>query len=182
MLPEGCPIAVSMMIQALQPAHRRQILEIYQQGIDTGHATFEARAPDWQQWDAAHRPDCRLVAMLDDQVAGFAALAPVSARATYGGVAEVSVYVSQGARRRGLGRALLHVLLAASERAGIWTLQAGIFPENQTSIALHIQVGFREVGVRCKVGLMTYGPLAGRWRDVVLLERRSQRVGIAGEV
>jgi L-amino acid N-acyltransferase YncA len=147
---------------------------IYAQGIATGLATFETEAPDWAAWNAAHLPDCRLVARTESGVVGWAALTPVSGRCVYAGVAEVSVYVAEGARRQGIGVALLAALVKASEAAGIWTLQAGIFPENKASLALHAACGFRQVGTRERLG-----QLAGAWRDVVLLERRSPVVGAA---
>ena len=144
---------------------------IYLEGIATGNATFEQAAPEWEEWDGAHLPCCRLVARLEDDILGWAALSPVSRRRVYRGVAEVSVYVAQKARGKGVGKALLSELVANSERAGFWTLQAGIFPENIASIELHKRVGFRVLGLREKVGCMD-----GRWRDVVLMERRSRTV------
>jgi phosphinothricin acetyltransferase len=146
---------------------------IYLEGIATGNATFEKSAPDWERWNAGHLQCCRLVARAAGEALGWAALIPVSGRCVYGGVAEVSVYVAERARGRGIGRQLLSELVAASERHGIWTLQAGIFPENQASIALHHRAGFRVVGVRERLGSMD-----GRWRDVVLMERRSAITGI----
>lgn len=145
---------------------------IYLEGIATGNATFERTAPDWPHWDAGHLPACRLVARSGGSVAGWAALSRVSVRPVYAGVAEVSVYVAESARGAGIGRALLAALVAESERAGIWTLQAGIFPENRASMALHQAAGFRVVGTRERLGA-----LDGRWRDVALLERRSRVVG-----
>lgn len=145
---------------------------IYQQGIDTKQATFQEKAKSWEAWDSSTLPHCRLVALRAGQVAGWAALSPVSSRPVYAGVAEVSVYVGLAHRRQGVGKSLLTALITASEAAGIWTLQAGIFPENGASIKLHQQCGFREVGVREKLG-----QLAGTWRDVLLLERRSQIIG-----
>lgn len=143
---------------------------IYAEGIATGHATFEAEPPTWQRWDASHLAEPRLVAV-DADVTGWAALAPVSSRCVYAGVAEVSVYVSAAARGRGVGAALLGALVEASEAAGVWTLEAGIFTENAASVALHRRAGFRVVGVRQRLGKMH-----GRWRDVMLLERRSQLI------
>jgi phosphinothricin acetyltransferase len=140
---------------------------IYLEGIATGNATFETAAPEWERWDAAHMPHCRLVATAPQTILGFAALSPVSSRQVYAGVAEVSVYVGAQSRGAGVGRALLGELIRLSEVAGIWTLQAGIFPENQASLRLHEMAGFRIVGTRERIGC-----LAGRWRDVVLLERR----------
>lgn len=146
---------------------------IYEEGIATGQATFETEPPDWEQWDRDHRADCRLIAEVDGIVAGWAALSPVSGRCVYAGVAEVSVYVAEAFRGRGVGLALLQTLLAESEGAGIWTLQAGIFPENAASVALHRRCGFRIMGTRERLGQMN-----GVWRDVLLMERRSQNVGI----
>jgi len=148
------------------------VRQIYEEGIATGNATFEKSAPDYDAWDRGHLSRCRLVAREDGEVAGWAALSPVSSRCVYGGVAEVSVYVRETARGRGVGLALMKALVEESEKAGIWTLQAGIFPENAASIDVHGKVGFRIVGVREKLGVMD-----GRWRDVVLMERRSGVVG-----
>jgi len=145
---------------------------IYQEGIATGNATFEAEAPDWETWDQNHLPFARLVARRENSVVGWAALSPVSRRRVYAGVAEVSVYVAASTRGEGVGRMLLGALIEEAERNGIWTLQAGIFPDNVASIALHNKCGFREVGTRERLG-----KLNGIWRDVVLLERRSRSVG-----
>jgi len=144
---------------------------IYEDGIRSGDATFETETPSWERWDAAH-PELRLVAEREGSVVGWAALSPVSARRCYRGVGEVSVYVAEDARGAGLGRALLDELVERSERAGYWTLSAGVFPENEASLRLHKACGFREVGVRERLG-----ELGGVWRDVVLLERRSTLVG-----
>ena len=159
-------------IRGMTPQDWPVVRDIYQQGIDTGQATFETEAPDWEQWNAQHRIDSRLVAEEERQVVGWAALTAVSERCVYRGVAEVSVYVAKTARGRGVGEALLRALIASSEESGTWTLQAGIFPENRASLALHKACGFRVVGVRERLG-----QLHGPWRDVVLLERRSQVVG-----
>jgi len=165
-------------IRPMRPADAAAVLAIYGEGIATGHATFQDRAPDWDAWDAAHLADCRLLAERRGAAAGWAALSRVSARPVYRGVCEVSLYVAAAARGEGIGRALLTALVAASEAAGIWTLQAGIFPENEASLALHAALGFRIVGTRERVGCMAHGPLAGRWRDVVFMERRSRIAGI----
>ncbi|TDI14106.1 MAG: N-acetyltransferase family protein [Acidobacteria bacterium] len=149
------------------------VRSIYQEGIETQLATFETEAPAWEDWDRSHRADCRLVARDDGRVLGWAALSPVSERCIYGGVAEVSVYLAEAARGVGLGKALLSELAGRSETAGIWTLQAGLFPENQASVALHRLCGFREVGIRRHLGKS-----GGQWRDVLLMERRSQVVGV----
>jgi phosphinothricin acetyltransferase len=144
---------------------------IYEQGIRGGNATFETEPPSWERWDAAH-PELRLVAERDGSVVGWAALSPASARHCYRGVGDVSVYVAEEARGAGLGRELLHRLVERSEEAGYWTLTAGVFPENEASLRLHTACGFREVGVRERLGRLN-----GVWRDVVLLERRSALVG-----
>jgi L-amino acid N-acyltransferase YncA len=147
---------------------------IYLEGIATGNATFETDAPSWEAWDRAHVADLRLVARdADGSVLGWVAVTPVSGRCVYAGVADLSVYVSAAARGRGVGRTLLTALIQSSERAGIWTLQAGIFPENAPSLALHRACGFRDVGRRERIGKMD-----GVWRDVLLLERRSGSAGI----
>ena len=160
-------------ILPMLPDHWLAVREIYGQGITTGNATFETELPDWEKWNHSHRKDCRLVAVETSasQIVGWAALSPVSSRHVYRGVAEVSVYVGSSARGRGIAKALLRALIRESEAAGIWTLQAGIFPENAASITVHKSCGFREVGVRQKVG-----SLHGIWRDVLLLERRSSIV------
>jgi L-amino acid N-acyltransferase YncA len=149
------------------------VREIYAEGIATGNATFETVVPDWPKWDSGHHKKCRLLARDDREIVGWAALSPVSSRQVYAGVSEVSIYVAGSARGRGVGKALLNALIEASERSGIWTLQAGIFPENVASVQLHKSCGFREVGLRQRVG-----QLAGVWRDVCLLERRSRSVGV----
>jgi L-amino acid N-acyltransferase YncA len=148
------------------------VRSIYREGIATGNATFETDVPEWQEWDRRHLGDCRFVARREGQVVGWGALSPVSSRCVYAGVAEVSIYVAASARGEGIGKTLLRTLIEESERQGIWTLQAGVFPENEASIALHKAWGFREVGYREKIGQMN-----GHWRDVILLERRSEVVG-----
>jgi phosphinothricin acetyltransferase len=146
---------------------------IYVDGISTGHATFETRTPTWEEWTNSHLPAPRLVATDGQQIAGWAALSPVSSRNIYSGVAEVSVYVAKDWRAKGVGKQLLENLVAESEKNRIWTLQASIFPENVASVALHKLCGFREVGRRECIGKMD-----GVWRDTLLLERRSKLVGI----
>jgi L-amino acid N-acyltransferase YncA len=151
------------------------VARIYREGMDTGNATFEHEVSSWEQWRAARVEDPCLVARDDAGVVlGWAALSQVSARAVYRGVGEVGVYVDQNKARRGIGRLLLNALVESSERAGFWTLQAGIFPENEGSIALHESCGFRPMGRRERVGRMP----DGRWRDVMLYERRSEVVGL----
>jgi L-amino acid N-acyltransferase YncA len=161
-------------IEPLRPADWPAVAAIYAAGIATGNATFETDVPSWERWNASHLPDHRLVARYgrDGEVAAWAALAPVSDRCAYAGVAENSIYVAESARGRGVGRRLLTALVEQGEEAGIWTVQTGIFPENTASLALHRRCGFRVVGVRERLG-----QLDGRWRDVLLLERRSARVG-----
>lgn len=158
-----------MRIRALRPADWPHVARIYEEGMRTGDATFETNLPSWEEWDAGHLAGQRLVVTLDGDVVGWAALSPISSRACYRGVAEHSIYVAEGVRGLGFGRQLLAALISASETAGIWTLQAGIFPENEASIALHTSLGFRVVGVRERLGCMN-----AVWRDVVLLERRSE--------
>lgn len=161
------------MLAAMTAADWPVVRDIYEEGIATGEATFEKSSPDWAVWDARHLKPCRLVARAGEEVLGWAALSPGSARAVYAGVAEVSVYVAGRARGRGVGLLLLRALVAASEESGIWTLQASIFPENRASIALHQRCGFRIVGTRERIGCQD-----GRWRDTVLMERRSATVGV----
>ena len=160
------------MIEPLTAESWSAVRSIYLEGIETGNATFEKSAPDWEQWSKSHLPACRFVAIAERQVVGWTALSAVSNRCVYAGVAEVSVYVARHAWGRGVGKALLKELVSASEAQNIWTLQAGISPENAASVQLHKGVGFRIVGVRERLGYMD-----GRWRDVVLMERRSAVVG-----
>ena len=155
-------------ITPLTPDDWPAVRAIYAEGIATGQATFETAVPDWAAWDAARMACCRLVARRGAALVGWATLGPVSSRPVYGGVAEVSVYVAAAARGLGVGRALLAALVAASEADGIWTLQAGIFPENAASLALHVACGFRVVGRRERIAQHH-----GLWRDTLLLERRS---------
>ena len=155
-----------------------QVRSIYLEGIVTGNATFEAEAPGWGSWDSSHMQECRIVVRAGNTILGWAALSPVSSRCVYSGVAEVSVYVANKYQRLGIGAKLLAVLIEETDKKGIWTLEAGIFPENIDSINLHKRNGFREVGRRKKLSKMTYGPHKGNWRNVVLMERRSKSVGI----
>jgi len=149
------------------------VRDIYRQGLSTGDATFEQSVPEWAEWDRCHLPVCRLVARSSSEVLAWAALSAVSTRRVYAGVAEVSIYVADRARGRGIGTQLLRALVEASEQNGIWTLQAGIFPENMASIKLHERAGFRVVGIRERLGCMN-----DRWRNIVLMERRSAVVGV----
>ncbi|NHT17834.1 N-acetyltransferase [Cellulomonas sp. IC4_254] len=161
--------------------HADGVLAVFAEGIATGHATFESAAPTWAAFDASHLPDHRFVAVDagvagraagPDAVLGWVAASPVSRRAVYAGVVEASLYVGAAARGRGVGRALMDALLASAEAGGVWTVQSTVFPENAGSLALHAAAGFRVVGRRERIARMAHGPLAGEWRDVVLLERR----------
>lgn len=153
------------------------VLAIYAEGIASGHATFQTEVPTWTDWDAGHLTTPRLVARDAEsaRILGWCALSPISKRAVYAGVVEESVYVAAGARGRGVGRALLETMVLASETAGIWTMQTGIFPENTASLALHEASGFRVLGVRERLG--RHPAQNGRWRDVVFMERRSLVAG-----
>ena len=162
----------AVTVTAMHPEDWPQIREVYVEGIATGHATFETVPPEYDAWDAAHEQGCRFVARSGADVLGWAALSRVSGRCVYNGVAEVSVYIRAGVRGQGIGTLLMRYLIGASEREGFWTLQAGIFPENAPSLNLHRNFGFRVVGKRERLGC-----LRGRWRDVMLLERRSRVVG-----
>jgi L-amino acid N-acyltransferase YncA len=161
-------ITTTVEIRDLRPGDWPEVAAIFQAGIATGNATFETEVPSWSAWDPEHLAEHRLVAVDEGRVVGWAALSAVSDRCCYAGVAEVSVYVAPEAQGRGVGRALLERLVADSEAAGIWTVQAGIFPENEASVALHLACGFRVVGTRERLGQMS-----GTWRDVLFLERRS---------
>jgi L-amino acid N-acyltransferase YncA len=158
-------------IEAMTAGDWDAVAEIYRRGLETGHASFETSVPKFEDWDAAHLVEPRLVARLDGRLIGWAALSPVSDRCVYGGVAEDSVYVAPELGGRGIGRRLLTELVRRAEEAGIWTLQAGIFPENTASLALHERCGFRVVGRRERLGRHH-----GAWRDVVLVERRSDAI------
>jgi len=168
-----------MNIVKMKPDHWPAVKKIYQEGIATGDATFQESPPaSWQDWSEGHLENCSLVCLDDQMVVGWAAISPVSKRPVYQGVGEVSVYVKKSCQGQGVGDKLLNNLVIISEQEGIWTLQAGIFPENEKSLILHKKFGFREVGVRKKIGKMGYGHLSGVWRNVVLLEKRSQNVGV----
>ena len=165
--------SVAILIEAMQEEDWPEVRSIYEEGIATGNATFETAAPEWAGWDTKHLESCRLVERRGAEVIGWAALSHVSSRQAYRGVAEVSVYVAGSTRGQHIGSALLSALVEASETAGIWTLQAGIFRENTVSVALHERHGFRMVGIRERIGC-----LGGHWRDVVLMERCSKIVGV----
>lgn len=162
-----------MQIREMKPSDWNQVAQIYNEGIATGFATFETQVPSFNDWDKAHIESCRLVAEENGIILGWAALSPVSSRCVYGGVGEVSVYVGAKSRGKGSGKQLLQKLIETSENAGYWTLQSGVFPENEASIKLHEKVGFRYIGRREHVG-----KLAGKWKDNLLFEKRSKTIGI----
>lgn len=172
-LPVAAAVKHMIEIINMDPSHWEEVARIYEEGIATGNSTFQTTAPSWAEWDSAHTATCRLVALDESKVLGWAALSPVSGRCVYAGVAEVSVYISENARGNGIGKSLLQALITESEKGNYWTLQAGIFPENTASIRLHQQAGFRIIGTRERVGKMH-----GVWRDSLMLERRSKIVGI----
>ncbi|WP_235915035.1 GNAT family N-acetyltransferase [Flagellimonas ochracea] len=150
-----------------------QVSQIYEEGIATGFATFETAAPTFEVWDSAHVASCRLVAEENGIILGWAALSPVSSRCVYGGVGEVSIYVGARSRGKGVGNALMERLISESEAAGFWTIQSGIFPENEGSIKLHETMGFRYIGKREHVG-----KIHGVWKDNLLFEKRSNNIGV----
>lgn len=161
---------INCLIEELTNEDWKQVCAIYAEGMATGNATFETEIPTWGCWDKSHLKHSRFVARDNEMILGWSALSPVSSRKCYAGVAEVSVYVSQKSRVKGIGKVLLQALIESSEQNGIWTLQAGIFKENRASIALHESQGFRIVGVRERIG-----QLNNIWRDTVLMERRSKK-------
>jgi L-amino acid N-acyltransferase YncA len=161
--------AIDLVIRDFRPDDWAEVAAIYRDGMRGGLATFETEVPSWQAWNAGHT--LRVVAELDEQVLGWAALGPASSRWAYRGVAESSVYVARERHGRGVGRALMEALIERSEGAGIWTIQTSIFPENEASLNLHQRVGFRVVGVRKSIARRD-----GLWRDTVLLERRSEAI------
>jgi L-amino acid N-acyltransferase YncA len=160
---------VTVEIEPLVPEHWPEVARIYAEGISTGNATFETEVPSWERWDAVHLGRHRFAAVVDGVVVGFAAVSSVSDRCVYGGVVENTVYVAEFARGHGVGWLLLERLIESTEQDGIWTIQSGIFPENEASLRLHERVGFRVVGRRARLG-----KLHGTWRDVLLVERRSE--------
>ncbi len=164
-------VNADLRVTILEPRHWPEVAGIYAEGIATGNATFETDVPAWEVWSSAHLPEHRFVALSDERVVGWVAVAPVSERCVYGGVVESSVYVATSARRLGIGKLLLGQLIESTETAGVWTIQAGMFPENTASINLHERLGFEIVGRRKRLG-----KLNGEWRDVLLMERRSELV------
>ncbi|WP_242633516.1 GNAT family N-acetyltransferase [Arthrobacter sp. S39] len=172
-MPEQSDVAIRPMLDGDWPAVQR----IYAEGIATGHATFESEAPGWERFNATRLPRHRLVAeTADGGILGWAAVSPVSARPAYAGVVEHSVYVAAVARGLGLGAKLLRALAESTERDGIWTVQASVFPENEASLKLHLANGYVVVGRRQRIARMSHGPLTGQWRDTVLIERRSPAI------
>ncbi|WP_087974399.1 GNAT family N-acetyltransferase [Oceanobacillus rekensis] len=160
-------------ISKMEEKDWEQVRDIFIQGIQTGNATFDTDAPSWEEWDRGHIHACRLVVSNGEKLLGWAALSQVSSRRAFAGIAELSIYLSVDSVGKGIGSKLIQAVIESSEAAGFWTLQSGIFPENTASIHLHKKVGFREIGVRKQLGKMN-----GRWRDVVMMERRSEIVGI----
>lgn len=171
---KSVPLWMAFRIDTMRADDWEQVRAIYLEGIATGQASFETEAPGWERWDSSHLSFARLVARDGEILQGWAALAPVSARNAYRGVAETSVYVSERHRGKGVGRSLLQTLIEESENNGIWTLQAVVFPENEGSVRVHKRFGFREVGRRERIS-----QLNGVWRDTLLLERRSRRLGVS---
>ena len=161
------------MIRNLYNSDAAAVLDIYRQGLDSGEASFETEAPDWETWQAKYHPFCRLVWEQDTRVRGWAALAPVSGRECYRGVAEVSVYVATTCFGQGIGSELMTRLVEESENNGVWSLYSSIFPENKATLKLHLRHGFRQVGIRERIAQQY-----GRWRDTLILERRSQNTGL----
>ena len=164
--------APSILVVELGPEHWPEVARIYAEGIASGNATFETEVPNWERWDSSHLPEHRFVALREATVVGWVAVSAVSDRCVYGGVVENSVYVAESGRGVGVGRLLLERLVGSTEGAGIWTIQTGIFPENEASLRVHERVGFEVVGRRKRLGRLN-----GVWRDVLLLERRSSVVG-----
>jgi L-amino acid N-acyltransferase YncA len=162
-----------MQIKNIEQENFHQVAEIYKQGLDTGIATFQNDIPDWENWDKNHLPNCRIAAFEGNEMAGWAAITPVSSRCVYAGVGEVSIYIAANFRGKGVGEFLLNQLIKESEQAGLWTLQSGIFAENIGSIKLHQKCGFRQIGYREKIGQKD-----GVWKDTIFMERRSKIVGI----
>jgi phosphinothricin acetyltransferase len=169
---------MTVTVRTMTAADWPDVERIYREGIATGNATFEASPPSWEDFDHEKVAEPRLVAVENGAVVGWAAAGRVSSRCVYEGVLEHSVYVAEAARGHGVGRVLLDAFLRAAEAAEVWTVQSGVFPENEPSLALHRELGFRTVGTRERVGKMGYGPYAGEWRDVVMIERRSALVGV----
>lgn len=160
-------------IRPLLPSDWVSVRDIYQEGLATGNANFSSAIPEWDEWDQSHVKSCRLAAIENEEVVGWAALTAISDRCVYAGVAEVSIYITKNARGKGIGKQLLRALIDESEKNNFWTLESRVFPENQASIIIHEECGFRIVGSRERIGQMD-----GVWRDILLLERRSVKVGV----
>ncbi|SMP45700.1 GNAT family N-acetyltransferase [Anoxynatronum buryatiense] len=160
-------------IETMKNSDWEQVAAIYLAGIQTGIATFQTEIPTWEAWDESHAQCCRLVARSNNEIHGWAAISPTSSRCVYAGVGEVSIYIDAACRGMGIGQALLNQLVKCSEENGYWTLQAGVLRDNEASRALHVKCGFKELGIREKLGKMP----TGKWHDVVFLERRSSKVG-----
>ena len=171
------PVPAVIELRAMRADDWPAVQAIYLEGIRTGQATFESEPPDWDRFNAAHLDQHRLVAVAGDRVVGWVAVSAVSARPVYAGVVEHSVYVAESARHQRIGHLLLSTLITSTEQAGIWTIQSSVFPENAASLALHAAHGFRQLGRRQRIALMTHGPHAGQWRDTITLERRSSVSG-----
>jgi L-amino acid N-acyltransferase YncA len=169
---------MKFVTDVMRPEDWEQVRSIYLEGIRTDNSTFESDAPDWEKWDTAHLREHRVVVRESSHILAWAALSPVSTRCVYSGVAELSLYVGAAYRGKGIGSALLEAVIRSTEKAGLWTLQGGVFPENTASLRLVKKHGFKEIGRHEKIGKMTYGALAGTWRDVILVERRSTVAGI----
>jgi phosphinothricin acetyltransferase len=163
----------NVMIREITETDYPSVKRIFEEGILTGNATFQKTAPSWEEWNESKLPYCRLAAVVDNEIAGWAALTPTSKREVYKGISEESIYISEKHTGKGIGKALMNALIDESEKNGVWTLYASIFPENTISIKLHLSCGFREIGYMEKAGCME-----GVWRDTVLFERRSKKVGI----
>jgi len=163
----------SIELRSMTPDDWPDVARIYAEGLKTGNATFQQTVPTWEEWNNGHVQSCRMVAIIEGTITGWAALSPVSSRAVYAGVAEVSVYIGKDFRGMRIGDQLMKNLIDDSEKEGFWTLQSSIFPENEASIKLHEKYGFRTMGYREKVGKMN-----GNWRDTVIMERRSKVVGV----
>ncbi|WP_112182441.1 MULTISPECIES: GNAT family N-acetyltransferase [Paraliobacillus] len=163
---------MEIVISKMQQEHWERVKQIYEDGIATGNATFETKAPTWEAWDKGHLATCRLVALVNNEAVGWVALSPVSSRCVYQGVAEVSIYIKNGYTGKKIGSKLMDALIEESEKTGFWTLEAGVFTENSASLKLHQKAGFRIVGTKERISKMD-----GKWRDVVILERRSKVIG-----
>ena len=158
-----------MRIISIDESNYSEVAAIYQEGLDTGIASFETKAPIWEAWNASHINHSRIAAIANDEMLGWAALSPTSSRCVYGGVGEVSVYIGASARGKGVGSFLLNELIRSSEEHGLWSLQSGVFPQNKGSVALHLKCGFRQIGYRERIGQRN-----GEWFDNLLFERRSK--------